>query len=109
MLLVVGGRLLIDWLLTTASRDDDSPEQANAERALLSLLHTRAVPEASTSCPCHAPLLFLHSWRGRMCFTNAAVLQPCREGHMKDQQSDMVVSSLPTSRSGLGRVVRSGT
>ena len=42
MLLVVGGRLLIDWLLSTAMRDDGGLEQANAERALLSLLHTRA-------------------------------------------------------------------
>ena len=43
MLLVVGGRLLIDWLLSTAMRDDGGPEQANAERALLSLLQTRTL------------------------------------------------------------------
>jgi hypothetical protein len=55
VLLVVGGRLLIDWLLTTASRDDGSPEQANAERALLSLLHTRAMLAQNCShTPCTA-------------------------------------------------------
>lgn len=40
--MAVGGRLLIDWLLALAAKDEASPEQANAERALLSLLRSRA-------------------------------------------------------------------
>lgn len=44
VLVMVGGRLLIDWLLATAAREDNGPEQANAERALLSLVHCRALP-----------------------------------------------------------------
>ena len=48
VLVAVGGRLLIDWLLAMAGRDENSPEQANAERALLSLLCSRARPVTSS-------------------------------------------------------------
>ena len=40
VLVVLGGRLLIDWLLTTAAKDEASPEQGQAEQALLRLLQS---------------------------------------------------------------------
>lgn len=40
VLVVLGGRLLIDWLLKTAARDETSPEQGQAEQALLRLLQS---------------------------------------------------------------------
>lgn len=40
VLVVLGGRLLIDWLLKTASRDESSPEQGQAEQALLRLIQS---------------------------------------------------------------------
>jgi len=41
VLVMLGGRLLLDWLLTTAAKLDTTPEQVNAERALLNLLQNR--------------------------------------------------------------------
>ena len=43
VLVVLGGRLLIDWLLKTAARDESSPEQGQAEQALLRLLQSGKV------------------------------------------------------------------
>ena len=40
VLVVLGGRLLIDWLLKTAARDESTPEQGQAEQALLRLLQS---------------------------------------------------------------------
>lgn len=42
MLVVLGGRVLIDWLLATAARDEASPEQGQAEQALLRLMQSGA-------------------------------------------------------------------
>lgn len=41
VLVMLGGRLLLDWLLTAAAKLDTTPEQVNAERALLNLLQNR--------------------------------------------------------------------
>lgn len=41
VLVMLGGRMLLDWLLVTAAKSDSSPEQLNAERALLNLLQHR--------------------------------------------------------------------
>lgn len=41
VLVMVGGRMLLEWLLTTAAKADSSSEQLNAERALLNLLQHR--------------------------------------------------------------------
>ena len=40
VLVVLGGRQLIDWLLSTACKDEASPEQGQAEQALFRLLQS---------------------------------------------------------------------
>ena len=42
VLVVLGGRVLIDWLLATAAKDEASPEQGQAEQALLRLMQSGA-------------------------------------------------------------------
>ena len=48
VLVVLGGRLLIDWLLTTAAKDEASPEQGQAEQALLRLLQSGESAQATS-------------------------------------------------------------
>ena len=48
VLVVLGGRVLIDWLLATAAKDEASPEQGQAEQALLRLMQSGAHLPASS-------------------------------------------------------------
>lgn len=57
VLVVLGGRLLIDWLLTTAASDESIPEQGQAEQALLRLIQSgidpsSLHPDLSTNIAC---------------------------------------------------------
>ena len=53
VLVVLGGRQLIDWLLATACKDEASPEQGQAEQALFRLLQSgerMKLPFTTSSC-----------------------------------------------------------
>ena len=65
VLVVLGGRLLIDWLLKTAARDESSPEQGQAEQALLRLIQSGEFtpPAASDSFDNHHITVLLDSLR----------------------------------------------
>ncbi|CAK0785443.1 hypothetical protein CVIRNUC_008652 [Coccomyxa viridis] len=51
VLVVLGGRQLIDWLLSTACKDEASPEQGQAEQALFRLLQSGRAASAVLSRP----------------------------------------------------------
>ncbi|CAL8471570.1 g11112 [Coccomyxa elongata] len=55
VLVMLGGRMLLDWLLVTAAKPDSSPEQLNAERALLNLLQHRRTASAVLYLPGAVP------------------------------------------------------